>query len=276
MYKNFTRRHKLDHSEADLKYEDLPRAFRFDLLKIVQAHCSEEMSSVQEYCLYRGASISVNTEYFQLHSVDDIQEYYTPDLFVDLLQSSEWHEVLSVIEFLILEGPLSQDEVNEIFEYHNIGYEVECDLHEPARIVVKYSALIKENDELLESELPYQPVIDAITKAREALIDPQDIDVAASVSHSVNAVEAYLRGWLAEKSHKAATLGDAIKLIRKHSLCPTHILNALEQFYIYRNRTENVGHGAPDYAEITREDALLCNEMAISFINYFHRKSPRT
>jgi hypothetical protein len=46
----------------------------------------------------------------------------------------------------------------------------------------------------------------------------------------------------------------------------------LEQFYIYRNRTENVGHGAPKFAEISREDALMCNEMAVSFINYFHRK----
>lgn len=276
MYKNFTRRHKLDHSEADLKYEDLPRAFRFDLLKIVQAHCSEEMSTVREYCLYRGASISVNADYFQLHSVDDIQEYYTPDLFVDLLQTAEWHEVLSVVEFLIAEGPLSKDEVNEIFEYHNIGYEVECDFHEPVRVVVKYSALIEQNEELLKAEIPYQPVIDAITKAREALINPQEIDVAQSVSQSVNAVEAYLRGWLTDKSHKAATLGDAIKVINKHSLCPNHVAKALEQFYIYRNRTENVGHGAPQYAEITREDALLCNEMAISFINYFHRKSART
>jgi len=37
--------------------------------------------------------------------------------------------------------------------------------------------------------------------------------------------------------------------------------------------TENVGHGDPDYGEMDKEDALLCNEMAISFINYFYRKT---
>jgi len=63
-----------------------------------------------------------------------------------------------------------------------------------------------------------------------------------------------------------------VKSLKKLSLCPAHILEALEQFYIYRNRTENVGHGAPTFADISREDALLCNEMAVSFINYFHRK----
>ena len=137
---------------------------------------------------------------------------------------------------------------------------------------MKYTALIKDNERILSSGVPYVPAVDAITAAKEALIDPKKIDVATSVSLSVAAVEAYLRGWLDAKGQKASTLGDAIKTLRKLSLCPLHIVASLEQFYIYRNRTENAGHGAPKFAEISREDALMCNEMAISFINYFHRK----
>jgi hypothetical protein len=273
MFKNFTRRHRLDYFESDLQYEYIPPAFCYDLFKLVREHCDEETSTVREYCLYRGASISVNADYFRLLTIDEIQEYYSPDLFVDLLLKSKWHEVLSTVEFLINEGPLSRKEVNNLFAYHNVGYEVEKERGDPATVIVKYSTLIADNDKVISSDIPFQPVIEAINAAKQALIDPKDIDVASSVAHSVSAVEAYLRGWLDGTGLKAATLGDAIKTIKKLSLCPTHIVESLEQFYIYRNRTENVGHGAPTFANITREDALLCNEMAVSFINYFHRKS---
>jgi hypothetical protein len=273
MFESFTRRHHLDHFESDLQYEDVPPALRYDLFKIGLEHLREEgNSTIREYVLYRGASIAVNSDYHRLYGEDDIMEYYTSDLFIDLLQKSEWHEVLSIIEYFVNDGPLSKNEVNKLLDYHNVGYEVENKPDRAARVVVKYTSLIKDNERILSAGVPYAPAVEAITAAKEALIDPKKIDVATSVSLSVAAVEAYLRGWLDAKGQKAPTLGDAIKTLRKLAYCPSHIIGALEQFYIYRNRTENVGHGAPKFAEITREDALLCNEMAISFINYFHRK----
>jgi hypothetical protein len=57
----------------------------------------------------------------------------------------------------------------------------------------------------------------------------------------------------------------------KKSKLPQNIIKALEQLYVYRNSGDNIGHGSPDYSEYTIEDALLCNEMAISFINYFDK-----
>jgi hypothetical protein len=258
----------------DLQYEYVPPAFRYDAFKLVREHCSEdeEAATLREYILYRGASIAVNSDYFRLYGQDDIMEYYSPDLFVDLLLKSEWHEVLSIVEYLINEGPLSKKEVNKLFEYHSVGYEVEKGPG-GSRVLVKYSALIADNDRILSSDVPFAPVIAAVAAAKEALVDPKKIDVASSVGLSVAAVEAYLRGWLETKGLiKAATLGDAVKALRKQSLCPGHIVESLERFYVYRSRTENVGHGAPKFADITREDALLCNEMAVSFINYFHRR----
>jgi hypothetical protein len=120
--------------------------------------------------------------------------------------------------------------------------------------------------------IPFAPVLEAIEEAKKSLIDPKNIDMASSVAHSVGAVEAYLRGSLEQRGLKAATLGDAIKTLTKIGAIPSHVLTALNHFYTYRNRTENVGHGAPTFAVITREEALLCNEMAVSFINFFHRK----
>jgi hypothetical protein len=89
---------------------------------------------------------------------------------------------------------LSKNEVNKLFNYHNVGYEVEKKSGRAARVVVKYAALIKDNERILSAGVPYVPAVEAITAAKEALIDPERIDVANSVSLSVAAVEAYLRG----------------------------------------------------------------------------------
>lgn len=275
MFENFTRRHRLDYEPCNLRYEYIPSSFKFDLIKLVSDYCNDEGGSVSEYCLYRGASVSINKDHYQLFGVDDIHEYYTPDLLIDLIQKSEWHEALSIIEYLIIEGPLNIKEVNDLFEYHSIGYEVEESLfNEPVKIIVKYSTVIEENDRALEAEIEYDGVKASIETAKKALIDPQNVDIELSIKSSVGAIEGYLRGWLAEKGYKKiVTLGDAVKVIKKEKLVQDNIVESLHQFYIYRNRTENIGHGAPNLADVSVGDALLFNEMAISFVNYFHRLS---
>ncbi len=273
MFENFTRRHRLDYLPNDLQYEHIPSRFRFDLFKLLQEQCGDETSgAIQEYFLYSAASISISSEYALLPTADEILEHYSSDLFVDLLMRAQWHEVLSIIECLVNKGPLTAEDINDLFAFHNRGYEVE-EATGVARVVVRYTTLIAENDKVLSSDIPFKPVIDAISSAKQALVNPEEIDVASSISHSVSAVEAYLRGWLGMQGIRPATLGEAIRIVKKKSLCPAHIVESLEHFYIYRNRSENVGHGAPTFGIVTREDALLCNEMAVSFINYFHRKS---
>ena len=275
MFENSTRRHKLDYEPRNLVYEYIPSSFRFDLIKLVTQYCDEGGGSLNEYFLYRGASVSVNKDYYQLYGVDDIQEHYTPDLLVELIQKASWHEALSIVEYLIIKGPLNTKEVNKLFEYHNIGYQVESgQVNEPAHVTVKYSAVIEESDIALKSDIKYAGVKASIETAKKALIDPKNVDIESSIKNSIDAIEGYLRGWLKEKGYKKmATLGDAVKTIKKENLAQENIVESLHQFYIYRNRTENIGHGAPNLAKVSPEDALLFNEMAVSFINYFHRLS---
>lgn len=126
----------------------------------------------------------------------------------------------------------------------------------------------------MESEIEYDGVKASIETAKKALIDPENVDIESSIKNSVGAIEGYLKGWLTEKGYKKiVTLGDAVKVIRKEKLVQHNIVESLHQFYIYRNRTENIGHGAPNLADVSVGDALLFNEMAISFVNYFHRLS---
>lgn len=272
MFENFTRRHHLDKPDYVLKYQYIPSAFRFDIYKVVTEGCE---STIEEYCLYRDTAISVNKESFRAFSSDEIEEYYNPDMFIDLIMSLEWHEVLSVIEFFISVNKLTLDEVNNLFSYHNIGYEVDKGIFpdRPKTIVVKYDELIEDNNKILSLDIKYSAVKESITSAKKYLIDPNNIDIGNSIKSSVSAVEGYLKGMLTGK--KVSTLGDCIKELKKMNEYPDRIITALEQLYIYRSSEKNIGHGAPVYGDYSVEDALLCNDMAISFINYFHKKNDK-
>ena len=272
MFHNFTGRHLLDVPEYDLKYEYIPPSFRFDLYKIIKSDCE---STVQEYCLYRDSAVSINRDTVRFATVDEIEEYYNPDFFIEMLLEVEWHHVLSLVEFYIHEGPLKTDQANELFSYHKVGYRYEFEpgpLDYPGEVVVHYESLVEDTDRIIEADIKYEGVIASIKEAKKALVDPEEINTAHSIKYSIDAVEGFLKGWLKERKSNVSKLGDAIKQLRKNELCPEHIVRALEQFYIFRNRTDNVGHGSPEVAPISKEDALLCLEMSKSFINYFHRK----
>ena len=269
LIQTFTRRHHLDLPDYDLKYKYVPPAFRFDLYKTVKEECE---GSVGEYCLYRDASISINKENERCWTAEEMDSYYNPDFFVQLLQEVEWHEVLSLVEFFVSACAISADEVNELFAYHNVGYRYDSDLE---YVTVHYDSLISDAEKVIESDIQYEGVIGSVQAAKEALIDPTNIRVAHSIKNSIDAVEGYLKGWLAERGVKANTLDEAIKILKKQGLCPVNIANSLEQYYILRHRTPNAGHGDPNVADLEQEDALLCLEIAISFINYFHRKKSK-
>jgi hypothetical protein len=275
MLLNFTRRNKLDYEPCELRYKYIPSAFRYDLLKIFYEKLEEsEMSVLREYALYRHLSVSINKDHIAFYGEDEIQESYSGDLLIELVRSAEWHEVLSIVEEATSARFLSRKRVNELFSYHNVGYEiVKGESDASSRVEVKYEAVIAELADTSAATEKY-PVISALIEAaRTALANPKNIDIETSVSNSMKAIEGYLKEWLAQKNINVATLGDCIKEIKNKKLADGHIVESLHQFYIYRNRTPNVGHGNATPSDVTANEALLINEMAASFINYFHRKS---
>lgn len=274
MLLNFTRRNKLDYEPCELRYKYVPTAFRYDLLKLYSEILEEGESPVlREYALYRNLSVSINKDHIALFGEDDIHEGYSSDFLIDLIRTAEWHEVLSIIEEVVNQRFVTSKQINGLFAYHNVGYEIVKDDRDGTwKVEVKYDAVIAE---LASTEIATEgyPVIAAlITAAKSALADPKHIDIETSVSNSMKAIEGYLKEWLNEKGISAATLGDAIKEIKNKKLADANITESLHQFYIYRNHTPNVGHGSATPSDVTENEALLINEMAASFINYFHRK----
>jgi hypothetical protein len=282
MFENFSRRHGLDKHSYDLKYEYVPPAFRMDLFKSVTEQFEDATSpTVREYVTYLHAAVSVNKEpTLHLYDSDEIEQYYNSLIFIDFILELQWHELLSVVEFFVNSGYLKSAAANRLLAYHGVGYRIDEEglWTDKKKVVVHYEGLIQDTIQLLSEEIPFEPVVEAIRAAQKALVNPSAIDVATSVSAAVNAVEGYVKGMLAATSANGkapSNLGDCVKELRKDSSFPVNILESLEKLYVFRNRTENVGHGAPSFGNLEVEDALLCVDMAVSFINYFHRKSSK-
>jgi hypothetical protein len=160
----------------------------------IEGLVDDEGHIIVEYRFYRTLAIAINADYLRLLAVDDMFEHYSSDLLVDLLLKAEWHEVLSLVEcFLNTSQWAKIEEVNDLLEYHRVGYEAEEHSNGDIRVIVKYSSLIEDTDKILQAAIPYEPVHQAVAAAREALIDPKNIDLTASVKHSVDAVEGYVR-----------------------------------------------------------------------------------
>jgi hypothetical protein len=253
--KNFSRRHKLDFVQTKTKYETVPLRFRIDILKLIKDSIRDTSDQTHsEYCIYQRSAISISHYFEPLFTLDEIHEFYSSALFYSLLEKAEWHEILSLIEHLVNEEGYQPEEFNELFQYYNLGYEIiipdeeNCFDARPSLIVtVKYDTVLKSCNELLDSEIKYPGVVAQVEAAKDHLIHPKTIDLAASVKNSIGAVEGFLKGQLQIKKRKSPTLGESIKILRKTESVSTEILNIVEQMYVFRNRTENVGHGSPTY-----------------------------
>lgn len=272
MQTSFTRRHKLDYEPCELRYKFVPFAFRCDLLKsVLERLHQDEDCHLREYGLYRRLSLTVNKSYERLVGEDTINEFYNSDLLVDLVLTAEWHEVLSMVEALISTRHLKRSEANNLFQYHRIGYEALDQGGHTVQVEVKYDVLVEEVDRAQEAASRHPAVAALLRDARQALVMPREVSVENSISNSMKAIEGYLRAWLAERGVKVSTLGAAVNEIRKKNLVDTSIAGALEEFYIYRNRQPNIGHGSDAFSNAGHSEALLVLDMSSSFINYFHR-----
>ena len=194
-----------------------------------------------------------------------------------MLLDVSWHEFLSISEFAANEADISVDDINEIFKYHRVGYRLERNSKtDKDEAVVHYETLVADAQALLNEDIRFEGVLTSVEAARDFLNNLKESNTESAVKASIDSVEGYLCGWLSLKGHKKAkTLGDSIKVLAKSELAPPRIINSLREFYILRNSEPNVGHGPPEKGNLQYDDALLCFDMAVSFINYFHRKAQK-
>jgi hypothetical protein len=90
------------------------------------------------------------------------------------------------------------------------------------------------------------------------------IDEANSIKEIVSAIETVAR----TIDPKAATLGDAIKKLRKNPNFNPQLLDGLEKLYGYANRTPLVRHGHAEGSKPTVDEAELLLLSGAAYIRY--------
>lgn len=232
---------------------------------------AEENALSREYSLYRNLSVTLHKSYQRFYGEDEIHEFYSTDLFIDLIESASWHEFLSIVERLVASRMLARSAANKLFKYHNLGYEMVKNEDGDAVVEVRLAAVVEETASAVVSASKYPGISALIEEARKALVEPTAVSPANAVANAVKAVEGFVKQWLIDRNYKAKTLGEAVKILQDKKLVDHHIAESLKQIYAYRNSQPNVGHGSTKESQITASDARLVLDMASSFINYFHR-----
>ncbi|ALE01049.1 AbiJ-NTD4 domain-containing protein [Pseudomonas syringae] len=208
--------------------------------------------------------------FFLKRPVDELPRDWTT--FVSKLRdqffrSMSWHQVYSLIEFVIQqEGKNSRDvlmkQFNGALEWQGSGY----------RVVNGYVVPITSTEELgaiedaLSSTTAYQGIGEHLSAAVRMLSDKQNPDYRNSIKESISAVECLARHLTGDPS---AVLGQALKVLEKrHHLHPA-LNKAFSSLYGYTNDANGIRHSLmDDGTTLTSADARWMLISCSAFINF--------
>ncbi len=190
----------------------------------------------------------------------------------DYLFSCEWNEVLDFIEFAAKNFPnasKNQDFVkgiDRIFKTEVVGY----------RFIGEEIVGITSEEEITEIEealdIPLNPVAIHLRKALELLSDRKSPDYPNSIKESISAVEAICQQITGKKG---ATLGQALKEIKKKVELHPALESAFSKLYGYTSSADGIRHALLEESNLDFEDAKFMLVSCSAFINYLTVKSSK-
>lgn len=151
--------------------------------------------------------------------------------------------------------------VNALFQEDGIGWTLN-EIGELTRQIPRLAAArAKEAESALRDR--FEPARVHYQKATSYLFQ-HPIDEANSIKEIVSAVESVAK----VVAPKTATLGDAIKVLRRDARFSPHMLDALEKVYAYSNATPQVRHGHAKAGRPRLPEAELAHAIGVAFILY--------
>ncbi|MDO6684567.1 MULTISPECIES: AbiJ-NTD4 domain-containing protein [unclassified Agarivorans] len=155
--------------------------------------------------------------------------------------------------------PSYRQKVNDLFSQHKIqwklndGGKLETSL--PKDLETRVSAI----DYALQDK--FEPARIHYSKARSYILSPSK-DPENSIKESVSAVESVCKAIYP----KCATLGDALKSMRKEQLISPMLVTVFEKFYAYTSAEPAIRHGSHKMSGVDEMDAELALHMSAAFI----------
>jgi hypothetical protein len=195
----------------------------------------------------------MNLEWYQFYDFVEITAIKIKEKEIEY--SSAWDN--SPFESFMF--PSYRQKVNDLFSQHKIQWKLseggKLETALPKDLETRVSAI----DSTLQDK--FEPARVHYSKARSYILSPSK-DPENSIKESVSAVESVCKTIYP----KCATLGDALKAMKREQLISPMLVTVFEKFYAYTNAEPAVRHGSNKMSGVDEMDAELALHMSAAFI----------
>jgi len=217
--------------------------------------------------------VKLHLDYYKT-PLDNLDDYF-PNTYkqtITYFYKCKWNEVYDFIEF-IANNDFYYGTNQRVRNYCNTILERELSAY---RFVNNRIVEITSNEEIKEIECAIKKSPNAIkihlNKSLKFLSDKKKPDYGNSIKESISAVESICRH--ITKKHKA-TLGDAIKELKKHIYIHSALEKSFYSIYGYTSDEDGIRHAIMNEKDISLEDARFMLVSCSTFINYLTIKSDK-
>lgn len=194
-----------------------------------------------------------------------ILEWYQFYDFVELVadklkqNESEYDTAWGDVSYETFMFPSYMQKVNDLFSQHKIQWKMNKAGKLETALPKDLETRVAGTDSLLKDK--FEPARVHYSKARSYILSPTK-DPENSIKESVSAVESVCKTLYLN----SATLGDALKAMKKEKLISPMLITVFEKFYAYTNAEPAVRHGSDKMSGVDEMDAELALHMSAAFI----------
>lgn len=278
----FSQRMGLKPNKRGMQLEGMDQALRNRLWNALDIRYWSRVRIVGQGPFAHYETDSVNRLYGDLidlyfkKPLDAFEDNY-PDVlksFREYFFKCEWYDVYSFIEF-VAQRYQKKDvndkfmrQCNTILEEEMSGYRFIGGQIVPISSEVE----MEEIEEALENTSPLGGVNTHLKTALKLMADRENPDYRNSIKESISAVEATCKLITGDEN---ASLGQALKKIKKEITIKPALKKAFDALYGYTNTEDGVRHGSPNEANISLEDARFMLVSCSAFVNYLIVKADK-
>lgn len=161
-----------------------------------------------------------------------------------------------------------QAKLNALLEEDGIGWSLNEDSELTRQVPKSLSERVSSTEKQLTNK--YDAARVHYSKAIKYLYQ-HPIDEANCIKEIISALESVARILHPE----CATLGDAVKVLKKQSEHPKYLIDSMERLYVYSNATPLIRHGHATAETVTVDEAELALHIGIAFIRYLINTAPK-
>ncbi|MBR3543412.1 MAG: hypothetical protein IKN82_06940 [Treponema sp.] len=250
--------------KAELEYEIISDACRLKITRLLRAKTNAEDSNKQIILINRIINIARQVEGLsicQLESDDDGCYFLSEKAWhfgeLELISRRETTcELIETLCDLISANIITSEEINEIFDCEKLGIFIMDNSNE-----ITVDIVDDFTEEHYEKE---HPNIRILIKRMDLLLENSDYPGVLHASASI--FETHAKSILNKETIEDKSLGSFFEAYKKELKLPESFIDEIKALYSLRNTEPLAGHGSTKMPTITKEDAVIIDEMTKSFI----------